>query len=1078
MRTLLFLLALVLTGPSLLVAQRLEPVTPPDQRGRIDAERMGIHDANRIRTIFYNYGMVGDFQSNPDLTVFHSAEVPKGSGLNYSDGQTPFVLARVRQENGLMTEIMMTGYRERQATSPFSGRIMRFEPRPGYFQADPGINVGRSIALSNDPRTWPTCWPDRQNDPSDPGWCGAWSGYFGKRPNADQESFSVMDDQFYDAWNFYPDERDRTRRGLGLRIEVRGFQWSNPQAQDVIFWHYDIVNESTTTYEDIIFGMYMDSGVGGSATSCDGIAESDDDNAFFTRDLGVNLVYTWDKSGRGVSLAGNCTPTGYLGYAFMETPGNGFDGVDNDNDGIRDESRDSGPGQRIVGQDAIRAHVMANYDMAKFTAYYGPLEERPAYAAGVWWTGDEDMDWVAEFHDVGSDGLAETNDFGEGDGTPTAGEPNFDQTDIDESDQIGLTGFKMNRIRAGAGAPTTNTDNIVFYNNEFEWPRRLYDMFTDPNPANRFDDAVVLNYNIGFLFASGPFRLEAGRRERFSLALAYGDNLSALVDNVRVVQRIYAANYQFATPPPMPTVQAVAGDGFVTLTWDNAAQRSIDPVTNRNDFEGYRIYRATDPNFLDVQLIRDGRGLGPLGNGRPVAQFDLDNEYRGFSNLAVQGVAYWLGDNTGLVHTWTDSSVVNGQTYYYAVTAYDHGSEEFQFYPSENPITVSRTLRGGTILPKNVVEVRPNPRVPGFSGAEIVGGRPARTAGLGAGDVAIRIVGDELVQDGHRYRINFVGLADSARAQTYTMTNLTTNQVVFEGGLDLDGEGTGPVADGLLPIIQTPRFPTVDTVRTGFTPTSLTNAKFNVRYAQAATPGVRRPGYPEDLIITFSNTFIDTSRAAVGAPAVPIRFRVTSAVTGQKLPVRFRDLNGDRTLSATGEFIEVLAPRSRQVATLAPLWRFEFAGTSDGLAVQPPQGESVFNLRLNAPFTDTDVFEFVTSAAFIDDASARDAFRAEAPYVVPNPYVAAASFEPAPFGVSGRGERRIEFRGIPTNASVRIYTLAGDLVDVLQHDGTTAGIVPWDLRSRDNLEVAPGLYFYHVDARDLGTFVGKFAVIK
>jgi hypothetical protein len=38
--------------------------------------------------------------------------------------------------------------------------------------------------------------------------------------------------------------------------------------------------------------------------------------------------------------------------------------------------------------------------------------------------------------------------------------------------------------------------------------------------------------------------------------------------------------------------------------------------------------------------------------------------------------------------------------------------------------------------------------------------------------------------------------------------------------------------------------------------------------------------------------------------------------------------------------------------------------------------------------------------------------------------------------------------------------------------------VPWDLRSKDNLEVAPGLYVYHVDAGSLGEFVGKFAIIK
>src|SRR5438093_7651312 len=110
-----------------------------------------------------------------------------------------------------------------------------------------------------------------------------------------------MDDQYDDSFGYYPDTLCTSRYGLGLRVEVRGFQWANPQAGNVIFWHYDITNESTTNYpsgseaDNIVFGLYMDSGVGGSAESCDGVAESDDDNASFDRSLGLNLVYTWDK---------------------------------------------------------------------------------------------------------------------------------------------------------------------------------------------------------------------------------------------------------------------------------------------------------------------------------------------------------------------------------------------------------------------------------------------------------------------------------------------------------------------------------------------------------------------------------------------------------------------------------------------------------------------------------------------------------------------------------------------------------------------------------------------------------------
>lgn len=1074
-----------LVPPAPVRAQTLQPVTPPAERGRIDAERAGLHDANRIRTTFFNFGMVGDFNGNPDLSVFHSMEVPKGSGVNYSDGVTPFVLARVRQRNGRVADIMLTGYRERQGTSPITNRTMRFEPRPGFAQADPNVNRARSIALSNDPRTWPDVWPDKRNDPDDPGWRGSWNGFFGKRPNADLESFSVMDDQYYDAWDFYPDSRDATRRGLGLRVEVRGFQWSNPQAQNVIFWHYDIVNESTTTYEDIVFGLYMDSGVGGSQRSCDGVAESDDDNAYFNRDFGLNLVYTWDKNGRGVGLSGNCERTGYLGYAYLETPGNRFNALDDDQDGMTDEARDSGPGERIAGQDAIRAAFNARYNTARFVAANGPLEERPAYVAGVWYTGDEDMDWVATFHDKGADGIGPNDagydgpDTGEGDGRPTAGEPNFDQTDINESDQIGLTGFKMNRIVAGVGAPSSEVDGIVFYNDEKNWPTRLYDQFTHPSADVRFGQALVNNYNIGFLFSSGPFRLEAGRRERFSLALAYGADLSELQDNVRVVQSIYNANYQFATPPPLPTVRAVPGDGRVTLYWDNAAERAIDPVTNRNDFEGYRIYRATDPNFLDAQVITDARG-NPIGNGRPLAQYDLANGVKGYSALTVQGTAYFLGTDSGLRHTFVDTTAVNGQTYYYAVTAYDRGSDDFGFYPSENPLTVSRSLRGGTILPRNVVEVRANAEVPGFVAGQIVAGSVRKVAGTGVGGLDVRVLDPRALRDGRTYRLYFYGSADSVRAQTYALYDVTsgTDSLVFEGATDLDGRGIGPAGEGLLPVVTTPRAVEIDTLASGFGAANPTNVRLAARYAVSVPIGVRRPGYPENLQIVFGDVPLDTSLAAIGAPAVPARFRIVTETTRRQLDFRFRDVNGDQTLSAPGEFIEVLAPQARGSAVQRPLWRIDFDAARTGAPVVAPRSGDVYRLVLKVPFAPGDVWEFKTQGSRIDAALARSAFAEGEPYAVPNPYVAAAAFEPERFAVAGRGERRIEFRGIPQGATVRLYTLAGDLVQTLVHDGGLTGMVPWDLRSKDNLDVAPGLYFFHVDAGPGGTFVGKFAILK
>lgn len=956
-------------------------------------------------------------------------------------------------------------------------------PRPGFFEADPNLNRGRSPALSTDPRTWPKDWPDKSQDPDDPGWPGSWNGYFGKRAAADQESFTVMDDDFYDAWLYYPDSTDHTRHGLGLRVEVRGFQWANPQAGNVIFWHYDITNEGTTDYNDnIIFGLYMDSGVGGSQVGCDPVYESDDDNAFFDRSSGLNLVYTWDNYGHGRDLIDDCDKTGYLGYAYLETPGNAFNAIDDDQDGVTDETRDGPVGDEIVGQENILAYVSTHYDLAKFQAYYGPIEQRPAYKFGRWWTGDEDMDWNRDLDDVGADGVAaeasDTSDTGEGDGRPTEGEPNFNRTDLNESDQIGLTGFKMNRIRSADG--TGPVDGVLFFTERDNWPERLYRQFTDPVTGNRFDPPLATNYNIGFLFASGPFQLKAGKRERFSLALAYGADLDDLRENVKTVQQIYNANYQFAVPPPLPTVTAEVGDHTVHLSWTDNSERGVDPVSGLFDFEGYRIYRATDPEFLDAQVISTGTGSGPQpGNGKPVAQFDLIDGRKGFSKRTINGVAYFLGTDTGITHTWTDDTAVNGQLYYYAVTAYDYGyepgGESLGFYPSENAISVQQTTRGGLILPPNVVAVRANPRVPGYVAAHA--DTAVHAAGTGTGDVRVEVVNSNIVPENHLFALHFATPSpDSVRAATYSLIDSTENKVLFTRGTDLLGQGIGPVGEGLLPIVNTPLATTVDTLRTGFEPGSDTDAKFKVSYLEILSPNYRRPGYPDDFTITFSNSFVDTGIAIPPIKDWPAKFTITAHDPSGDFPLdfRFSDRDSDGTLSQFSEFIDVIYPAPVGLDSQTT-WRIRLDSTKPLPSSKPNAGD-VYTVRLIRPLNDTDLFTFTTGSQRVDAALATQ--ENPEPYVVPNPYVGAASFEPKPFAISGRGERRVEFRNIPLNAVVRIYTVRGELVQTLRQDGSTDGFIAWNLRTKDNLDLAAGLYIYQVEATGEPAFTGKLAVVK
>jgi hypothetical protein len=154
-------------------------------------------------------------------------------------------------------------------------------------------------------------------------------------------------------------------------------------------------------------------------------------------------------------------------------------------------------------------------------------------------------------------------------------------------------------------------------------------------------------------------------------------------------------------------------------------------------------------------------------------------------------------------------------------------------------------------------------------------------------------------------------------------------------------------------------------------------------------------------------------------------------------------------------------------------WRLQVVSAP----TKKPAGGDVYQLHFIRPLNDSDVFTFTTGGAHVDPALATQQYTTD-PYVVPNPYVGAASFEPSRFAISGRGERRVEFRNIPLNSTIRIYTVRGELVQTLHQDGSTAGYVAWNLRTKDNLDLAAGLYIYQIESPGQRGFTGKMAVIK
>jgi len=99
---------------------------------------------------------------------------------------------------------------------------------------------------------------------------------------------------------------------------------------------------------------------------------------------------------------------------------------------------------------------------------------------------------------------------------------------------------------------------------------------------------------------------------------------------------------------------------------------------------------------------------------------------------------------------------------------------------------------------------------------------------------------------------------------------------------------------------------------------------------------------------------------------------------------------------------------------------------------------------------------------------------------VPNPYIGSATWELKDY------ENKILFSHLPEMCTIRIYSLSGDLVDILYHnvegditpDTTPSGDESWDLLTQNDQYISSGLYIFVVKSEAGEMKIGKFAVIK
>jgi hypothetical protein len=482
---------------------------------------------------------------------------------------------------------------------------------------------------------------------------------------------------------------------------------------------------------------------------------------------------------------------------------------------------------------------------------------------------------------------------------------------------------------------------------------------------------------------SGPYRMAPGDTLHFITAFIAATDAAQMDLITTNAWDLYHANFATPRPPSAPTVTVVSGDGRATVAWDNAAESSRDPITHAANFQGYRIYKSIDFGQHWDQIDRNinpSAGADPV----PLAAFDRSGN--------------------GLQNSFTDSSLINGYTYWYSVTAFALSSDK----------SILESNLGHSTEERNIGVAQPESKAIG------------RTA---------------------------AGVSDVTHSGTAKVTMRVTQ-------LDLPGAGGKQYSVGLSPTLSIAKgnlqsvivLSRVDGVKTD-------PGTYSVTFHSPANYSI--VNLTLNKVIRASGTYTSGNPITLGGSGLRLLITDTSNVSD------FRPEAGDSIIIQPG--VQATSGGS-SVLGLRPFWYGTNYATSDGVVFSITRNNDSSSSLVS--YADSFMFSTVSSKL----RTAIENSELNAIKVVPNPYIVGSTYE-REYGVLRREPiRMLKFMHLPAHCTITIFTMAGDRIKVMNHDGVS-GTESWDLRTDGNREIAAGMYVYLVKT-DTAEKIGRFAVIK
>lgn len=692
---------------------------------------------------------------------------------------------------------------------------------------------------------------------------------------------------------------------------------------------------------------------------------------------------------------------------------------------------------------------------------------------------------------------------------------------IDTPDDAGITSFHyfhddFSPVTDGdfAALMTNHPSGVANPERYFHGPDSTFD---DIALQGEIDQDALPGSEPTFVVATGPFTLAVGDSTDFSLVFAIGADSTALrrtVDTAYLMGRHKA--FQGSGPPATPYLKAEAGDGQVLLTWDADPEASVDAITGVHDFEGYRLYKSTDGGLTWGEPLTNWFGQ-PVGYV-PLFQCDLVDSVTGLDPAYgpdFPAAHTWLGDDTGLRHSYIDRDVTNGLEVWYTLTSYDRGRVDSTGQATEPSY---ESPRGISAYDQNTVAVVPGTpasnRVPGMAGSLTeVHGKVAD------GLLDVMIVDDSRLT-GHSYQVTFNdsgdvvmvdGVADTARATTlnlrdldrssYQFTDMLTGQLFTFKNIPLSGDAL-PEVDGFRLLAR--NIEEAGMRQMGWTHTEGDSSTFDWWV------GNRAPGNPnsyEEVVIGADDWRVTITDSLVRVGMLPLGFGDTPT-DSVDLPLKIEispDASSGNWTDVT-EYLwlsdlalvfvdrpDIMGPLGWDLVpggagynpnATGDIWPDilvlrDDANDSTGSLIYlktqngpdtatPPSVGDQYTMVTYKPFDNTFEYEFTTEAPRTTAATDLASIK-----VVPNPYIVRSGLE------TDENDSRLMFTHLPAQCDITIYTVAGQVVDRLEHRSTAGdGFAYWDVRNKHGQDVAYGVYVYVVKTPGGKTHTGKLMVIR